>query len=336
MDSLRELLVSMTSGRPPDRVVDQFVGFCRKSALILLRKKVSGGKLSLNHLSLTVEDLALDCIADLFSRNAEGDFVQVQAYLRGLDIESMEDAELLSHMRRLVFAKVNQGIFRVYHDIDPSLSRILRNIKIAIHTLHNFEIVERFGEPYVVPAACDPLEHLPVIEPAVLKEELRSVAGRTETVPGLLAHISRCLRDQTECCRLFPLVQLALVFRSLHGGPAAADSTPGEAEMAATVSDATDVITQACAWVRERGRKKYVESGKVSPGHYGHYFTILEVALVNAIIDRNGHDITYFDEMSKLVPGLTREEYDARHKSKIEYLGRIAHRRALKELKKIF
>ncbi len=333
---LRELLQSMTSDRPPEAVVDEFVMFCRKTAVVLLRKKIAGGKLNLNHISLCVEDLALDCVADLFSRNAQGGFIQLQVYLRGTDVETMTEADLTAYMRRLVFAKVNQGIFRIYHDIDPSLSRLIRNIKISIHALENYVIVDRFGEQYIVPAACDPLEHLPLIEPAALKEGLRQVAGKSETIPNLLAHLSRCLREQDECCRLVPLVQVALCFRSLYSATQVEDATPSEAEMAATVSDATEVISRACRWVKERAHKKYVVPGKVCAEMLAHYFTVVETALVHAILDRDGDDVRYFDELSKLVPELSKEEYRVNHKSKIEYLGRITHRRALKELKKIF
>ncbi len=333
---LRELLLSMTADYPPEAVVDEFVTFCRKTAVVLLRKKIAGGKLSLNRISLSIDDLALDCVADLFSRNAEGSFVQLQVYLRGMDVGKMSEAELMSHMRRLVFAKVDQGIFRIYHEIDPSLSKIIRNIKISIHALEHYTIVDRFGEPYIVPAACDPLGHLPLIEPAILKEELRQIVGKSETIPNLMAHLSRCLREQEECCRLVPMVQVALVFRSLFSGADVTDAIPSDAENLTTISDATEVISRACLWVKERAYKKYVDAGKVSEEVFCHYFKVVEAALLHAIVDRDGEEIYYYDELCKFVPGMTKEGYKAFHKSKIEYLGRIAHRRALKELKKIF
>ncbi len=333
---LRELLISMTSDRPPEAVVCEFVTFCRKTAVVFLRKKIAGGKLNLNHISLCVEDLALDCVADLFSRNSEGGFVQLQVYLRGTEVEKMADEELMAYMRRLIFAKVNQGIFRIYHDVDPSLSRLIRNIKISIHALENFMVVDRFGESFIVPTACDPLEHLPLIEAAALQEALRQTVGKSETVPNLMAHLSRYLREQDEYCRLVPLVQVALIFRSLYSATQVEDATPSDAEMAATVSDATEVISRTCRWVRDRAQKKYVESGKVCAEMFAHYFTVVETALLHTIVDRDGDDVHYYDELSKLVPGLSKEEYRINHKSKIEYLGRITHRRALKELKKIF
>lgn len=336
MQPLRELLRSMTSDRPPDRVVDEFVRFCRKTALVLLRRKVAAGRLNLNHVSLTVEDLALDCVADLFARNAEGNYIQLRVYLKGVDVPGLSDAELMALMRRLVFAKVNQGIFRVFHDIDPSLSRIIRNIKISIHALENYVIVDRFGEPYIVPTACDPLEHLPQVEPAALRDALSRVVGKSETIPDLMAHLSRWLRDQDDCSRLVPMVRAALVFRSLFTPGPAGEAAPHPGEMAAIVSDATEVIAAACLRVKNRAHGKYVLSGKVCSEVFEHYFAVIESALVQLIVERDGHEVRYYDELAKRMPGLSRKDYRESHKSKLEYLGRIAHRRALKDLKKIF
>lgn len=333
---LRELLHSMTSDRPPEPVVDEFVTFCRKTAVVLLRKKIALSKLNLNHLSLSVDDLALDCVADLFSRNEKGSFTQLQVYMRGFDPCRMTEAELTAYLRRLVFAKVNQGIFRIYHEIDPSLSKIIRNIKLSVNALENFTTVNRFGETYLAPSATDPLEHLPLVDPAMIREELRRLAGKNATIPELMACLSRCLQEQTEYSRFVSIVQVALIIRGLYSESSAAEETPSDAESAASVSDATEVIEAACRWVKERAGKKYVDAGKVCAEFYGHYFTVIETALLHSIPDHDADDVKYFEELSKHIPGLTLKDYRNHHKSKIEYLGRIARRRALKELKRIF
>ncbi len=336
MLSLKETLHSMTSDRPPEPVVDEFVTFCRKTAVILLRKKIAVGKLNLNHITLSVDDLALDCVADLFSRNDKGSFTQLQVYMRGIDPERMTEAELTSHLRRLVFAKVNQGIFRIYHEIDPSLSKIIRNIKLSVNALENFTTINRFGETYLVPSATDPLEHLPLIEPEMIREELRRLAGRNATIPELLAHLSRCLQEQSEYSRIVSIVQVALIIRSLYSDGPPDDEATSNADGTVSVLDAADIIRAACLWVKVRATKKYVDSGKVGAPMFDHYFAVIEAALLLSITDKDAADAGYFDELAKLVPGLTPEEYRIRHKSRLEYLGRIARRRALKELKRLF
>lgn len=333
---LRELLHGMTSDRPPDPVVDQFVTFCRKTAVILLRKKVALSKLNLNHVSLTVDDLALDCIADLFSRNENGSFTQLQVYMRGFDPSRMTDAELTAHIRRLVFAKVNHGIFRVYHDIDPSLSKIIRNIKLSINALENFTTVNRFGETYIVPSAIEALEHLPPVEPEMLREELRRLAGKNATIPELLAYLSLCLQEQAEYSRLVSIVQVALVIRSLYAeGVPDAGAAPVGGD-AVSVLDASEIIRKSCLRVKARSSKKYVESGKVGAAMFDHYFGAIEAVLLQTITDPDADEAGYLGELSRRVPELTQEEYRSRHKSKLEYLGRLARQRALKELKRTF
>ncbi|MDI6803591.1 MAG: hypothetical protein QME58_07065 [Bacteroidota bacterium] len=127
-----------------------------------------------------------------------------------MSITTSRDEEILSHLRRLVFSKVNHGIYRQYSEIDPSLSKILRNIKIAINTLKNFTEVERFGESCIAPCACDTLEDNPAFD----RDELRGffmceVNGR-EHIPDLLAKFSLILREQTDRCRIIPLVTVGI------------------------------------------------------------------------------------------------------------------------------
>jgi hypothetical protein len=333
---IRDILQSVSSDRPSETAVAEFVGVCKNIALILLRKKAGSGKLHLNGITSSLDDLALDCVADLFSRNDKGEYTQIRVYLDGINLRAAQEAELMSHVRRLVFSRVNQGIFRLYHDTDPSLSRIIRNMKLSVQALHNFTIVDRFGEPFLKPLACDPLEDRPIAGPEIVRDVLLGTPGKTYTIPDLMSKLYRCLREQDRWCRLLPLIQVALIFRSLFGTVEGSDAVRPEAENNASVTDATGIIADVCFRVRNGARKKYVESGKVTEEIFGHYFTVIENALVRVILDRDGEEISYFEELSKLLPGLTRAEYRAGHKARIEYLGRLAHKRALSELRKMF
>jgi len=333
---IRDILKSVFSDNPPEPAVAEFVHLCRNIALVLLRKKAGAGRLNLARISLTMEDLALDCVADLFSRNDEGKYTQIRVYLGGVDLDRAEEPELMSHMRRLVFSRVNQGIFRIYHETDPSLSRIIRNMKLSVQALNNFTLVDRFGEHHLLPVACDPLEHLPFISPELLRDGLTGKTGKTLTIPELMSRLSRCLREQEQWCRLVPLVRVALVFRSLFGGVDTDNSVPSEAENSTSATDAREVIARACVWIRNGALKKYVGSGKVPEELFDNYFKVIEAALIRVILDRDGEEISYYQDLLKWLPEMTKSEYKSRHKARIEYLGRLAHRRVIEELKAMF
>ncbi len=170
---LKPLISSIISKNPSPGSINEFIFLCRKIALVHLRRKIASGRLSLDFFRATLDDLALDTVADLFNRDETGKFVQLEAYFEGLSIEESSGEDLLTYTRRLVCSRVNQNLFRLYHENDPSLGKILRNVKLAVGALQNFTVVERFNEQCIVPSMCDTLEHFPEIERADLDREMQ-------------------------------------------------------------------------------------------------------------------------------------------------------------------
>jgi len=116
--NLRENITAVMSGLHTRAQLNGFVSACHALALAFLRSKRSVGLLA-DAEGLKLPDLAYDCIADLFQKSESGDFVRIRAYFGGLDIDRVTDEELLTYLRRLVFSLVNQGVFRLYHEVDP-------------------------------------------------------------------------------------------------------------------------------------------------------------------------------------------------------------------------
>ena len=66
-------------------------------------------------------DLAYDCIAELFLQDDDGVPKVLRTYFNGLNVQELDEAEILIHLRRLIVARVNQELFRIFGEIDPSL-----------------------------------------------------------------------------------------------------------------------------------------------------------------------------------------------------------------------
>ena len=179
------------------------VGLCHSMAAVALRRKIAPVMLDTGVHGTNYRDLAYDCIAELFQQGEDGSLLQIRAYFQGIDREAASDQELLTHLRRIVFTKVNHGVVRFYGEADPDLGKILRNIKLSIQVLCNFTVVERFGDTFLLPAFSPPLEDLPPFGREELESELRKDARRDDHVPAMLAHRSRWIRVQPRtamCC----------------------------------------------------------------------------------------------------------------------------------------
>ncbi|MFA6455741.1 MAG: hypothetical protein WCW40_02875, partial [Bacteroidota bacterium] len=153
---LRGTITAILSGTVTREQVNDIISLSHAFALILLRKKLTAGKLNLSLIHLDLHDLAYDCIADLFRMDDDHTLIQLSSYFGSLPLHQLSDVQMVDHLRRIVFSKVNQGIFRIYFEHDPSLGKILRNIRITVQTLHTFIETDRFGESLLVPSFIDP------------------------------------------------------------------------------------------------------------------------------------------------------------------------------------
>lgn len=328
---LREILIAVLGNSCRREQLNQLIKVSHSLANSFIGSKTTAGNLSMVS-GLTTSDLAYDCIAELFQQDSEGNYIQLKAYFAGLSIAMSRDEEILAHLRRLVFSKVNHGIFRLYSEIDPTLAKILRNIKIAINTLKNFTEFERFGEPCIAPCACNMLEKLPAFERDELHRFfIRDVSGR-ENIPDLLAKFSLFLREQTECSRVIPLVIAGILFRDVYAQKEVAYE---EASFDDTLlkSDAAALIKKVCREVENKTSRKYVGKGKVKSNIFESYFRVIEEVLIEKFIGMDGEDISLCEMLKNHIPGLTDAEYKAQHRNIIEYLLKQANKEAVQLLK---
>jgi hypothetical protein len=278
-------------------------------------------------------DLAYDCIADLFQQNESGRLVQIEAYFSSVGVGCAGEEELLIYLRKLVYARVNQAVFRMYQDVDPMLSKILRNVKIAVQKLGQFEEVERFGETLLAPLLCDRLQHLPPVDQQLIEQHLISVCAGIENVPQMLGEIALYLRQQEDNTRLIGLMVAAKSIQSVYELKNRPLLEGEEVHPSYEVFDTASIIKSVCMKVKREMHIRYVQKGKVADALFDVYLDTIEANLILRFVEGDGDSKTYFELLKKQLPELTLEEYRTRHRSKLEYLGALASKRVVKELK---
>ena len=331
---LRETL-SAILGKPHSRSqLGEFVTFCHNIALTLIQSRIAAGTIQTRYFGLSAADIAFDAIADLFREDDSGNLVQINAYFESIDWQNAEDEELLVQLRRLVFMRTNQGLFRMFQEIDPGLGKILRNTKLAIAALSTFVEMDHFGEPCIAPNLCDPLERLPMIDSDALRQRMLELTNGSERIPVILAKLSRYLREQAEHSRMVPIMWVAYCIRAIYGRVEIEEAHQEAVEQQLTEEETRNILHEACAIVKAHNEQRYVSAERLCQEVYEQYFGVIERVLVKRLISNDGHDVSLFKLMQEALPGLTREEYNVTHKSKIEYLARLAEQKALETLKK--
>ncbi|MBI3194902.1 MAG: hypothetical protein HYZ34_10620 [Ignavibacteriae bacterium] len=331
---LRENLLAILSSNHKEKELNGFVAVCHALAYSFLQKKISYLNVSHPLLGLSQSDIAYDCIAELFHRNEQGKYFQLESYFASLSIEQVSDAELLSHLRRLVCSKVNNNLYRMYFDADPINGKILRNIKVAITALSNFVYVERYGEVYLVPSLVNPCFHLPLVEQETLLTELRTQIRRTEFIPELLGKLSVFLRNQQTFSKVIPLIEVVRLIRTIYCSDFQLVETSDSAESQMLINDAERIIRAVCSEKKNELKLHYVEKGKTTERVFDEYFIAVERYLILVLLRKDGYGDSLYETLQSMNPMLTPKEYKKQHKNILEYLSRETKVAVTERLKK--
>ena len=119
---LTTLIGKICEGTYSSSELIHFINLLQKAALSYLRyQEVSGKRIATSRQDNLeeLEDLATDCIADLFMRDDEGSFVQLRKYFGDKIADAdVDDAEMMLQLRRLVVKKTKQELSRIFRERD--------------------------------------------------------------------------------------------------------------------------------------------------------------------------------------------------------------------------
>jgi len=335
MSHLKSILASLLSDTPSRTCVREFVNLCHKMALAYLRNKTKNGRLNSALNVTSLEDLALDCIADLFQRDARGVFIKLVAYFEAADWESKNEDELTGATRRLIFGKVNHAFCRIYREADPSLGRLLRNLKSAIKSSPLFALAQRDGEAWICLNPEDGANaSLPVMPPEFLEAHLTASLRSEADVKQVLTRLVEILRDQQTYRRSYPLTSLALIIRSafVHLHAALEHESNGHENFAP--EEIEKLIAASVKIVKSNMHSSYVAKQKLDCATYDACFLAIRDLFAAEYVQNDGFNRSYYDYLRLHLQELTREHYQRRCRCHFEYLAKLTRQELLQNLKK--
>ena len=264
LKNLRENLFALLRNSYTEGQLNEIIALCHAIASASLNHAIYDGSVKQEYLGLRRSDIAYDCIADLFRKDDEGNLVQFHAYFSSFPTDGLSDAELLGHLRRIVQSKTQQGLFRIYQESDPSLGKILRNIKISIQIVRNFEEREWFHETHLTPIQCDPLDECTTIDTENLVRDFGPMVKGFENIPEMLAKLAIYLRTQSSHRRSVPLISVALAFRTLYArGLQTHPAVEPSIEQTLLHEDVRRSVHDACESIKLKTTRKYLRTKKI-------------------------------------------------------------------------
>ena len=308
---------------------------CHDMAIAYLRVKRSYGRFDPGRFGLTIDDFAYDAIAELFQRNDGEEYVSICAFVdRVWPPAGLDDAQAENELRRLVLSSVNQRIFREYGAHDPSLARIIRNVKLALKSHPTATTYEYFGEAMIIPkTSADLLEKNPSIAPEMLSPELHQRMPERPKLNEMLSGLVDILNDQCAYRRMLSVVEAAVLFRGEYslGHIVDHDTQP---DQGLSKEEVKDFIQSVLASIRERHEDFYVGKGKLSQVEYEAHLKAVEEILHSELVSEDGDINTYFETIEAHMSNLTKEKYKQKHRAILEYLVKRAKTELASRLKK--
>lgn len=314
-----------------------FITFCKTLALAYLKKKVQSGNTYLLTLMGSLEDLAWDCIADLFERDESNNFVQFERYFAEDTITELSEQQVQIRLRRLIFSKVNDGIFRNFGVFDLSLSKIIRNLKLAADKLgipierqghHNFLFFSDRSSTR---------EYKPIMPPEFLEIKLTTRLQATHIdIPDVLGEAIHIFQQQNMYQQRYALVQLARIIRRsfvyLH------DEWPENHHPEDPVISKGQLRKYLLSILKEHRLsfyRSYVEKGKIKIEILDKYIRCVKRIIEHHYIMETQIGDSYYDHFKQEFPSVSKEEYREVHRQYLEYMVKLIREDLVSNLRKV-
>lgn len=318
--------------------IREFVAICYDLALPMIRKKNGNGRIDLHRVEMDESELVYDCLADLFNRDATGNFKQLQRYFheKFVNIEKVAEEQLIIALRQLLFKKIEQNIIRIYGENDPIYGKILRNVKLGVEHSSSLKVIERFGENYIALKNVQLNENLQPVNYEWLKQEFANTVAMHDKIPTMLKKLSKVISEQNEFSKIVSLSSVAGLFKEIYHVSWKLESA--EEEYFEDTTDFDDIIKVAdgvCKKVRSELYSTYVESGKKCENVFNCYIYALREVLIAEYGNGEAIQGTYFDFLNNKLIDITKETYTTEHRAVFEYIAKLGKSKMLDELKKM-
>ena len=295
--------------------------YCKLVALAYIKKKIKSGNSFILYLNSTIEDLAVDCIADLFERDAKGKYVVFESYFRDKDLSTLSETEVQMSLRRLIFSKVNDGLFRNFGIFDMSLSKIIRNLKIAANNqdLNTCRIDGNNHLYFKNSLSID--SHKPMMPPEFLEIKLTYRLNTKMDTPEILNQVQEIFQQQTQYQQRYPIVQIARIVRRssihLHDLP----KTFVENKNWIVSKDKLDqLLCKSLKTCSECFKTSYVKKGKIDSETLNKYITCIKKILQHHYITDSEIGDSYYDHFHEIFPDIPKDDYRELHRQYLEYM----------------
>jgi hypothetical protein len=285
---------------------------------------------------LTITDLSYDCIAEIFARNEQNKFPQIENFTGVLrePLDVIPDNDLFLAFKQFLICITDAQLARLYAQSDPAGAKIHRNIRDTVKNSKLFRL-ERDFRGLILRPTIDFAEHLEQYPREELERALFDRIDHQITTPDLLNIIYTILIEQHTYACSIPLVDIVQIFKKVYHGDLNVENCSCDISSESLTQFEIDrVCSQIELSLKEKILLTYLARGKVDRKEAEAMFDTFK-DLLEDWCNSEESQTSIFNYFKQYLP-VTEEQYESLYRSKMEYLLKIAREefriRLMKEL----
>jgi hypothetical protein len=354
--NLTQLVRSIISGSYCQAQLVQFITLAQKISLSYLKyQEVSGKRISGERVETEteLEDMAIDCIAELFSGDGKGNFPQLIRYYQPKfdETENITDQEVLVLTRRLVVRKTKQELSRIFRERDPEGAKIVRNIKVAIRSSERLHFFRDMGKEFVFfknglkidesnPKGHEAIatylrKSNPPIPEDYLHTRFINIYNPNDSVSNSINKLLKTIYTMEAYQNFLSIEKVVKLIRSVKFDAfrqrlISEENVPTPLDNLES-KEIESFISMVMETIWNKIDAQYMKTGKLTSKKANIYNKALRDVLYDLIQKKDNS--SYFRNLKYYLPELTQREYRQNERSVFEYLAKVAKREFRKHLK---
>jgi hypothetical protein len=341
LKNIYPLLKSILKGEFSRHELDKLAYIALQIALVRVEQYIESGKINLNTFQMSARSIAVYCISDLFLPDRNGELKKINSFFSDeKDIELLDEDKARYFFRSLVFMKIQDGLARLWGEIDPIYNKILRNLRHHININPEIKKFKMLGEIYIYSAPDNSLnDRCPSMPMEELEFNLHSRLRGNDDHSDCLELMLEILNEQTEYQKFYLLSDMADVIRRIHTLKINHSiETNYNLSETPDSDDLEKIITNCMTLTRKKLYTKYVNSEKMGKELFDKFFHAIEEIIFDAFLycNKDGNNQSYFSIVQKHIPEITNEQYRKEYHNIFEYLVKLSKDDIREQLKELF
>jgi hypothetical protein len=186
----------------------------------------------------------------------------------------------------LVFNKLQHGLFRLFREYDPILSKILTNLKYAIKKRPGLTLFKRFEEIFICYGEPEQADlHLPEMSFEKLELEFYSIFDHKKSLITNLEVFFNKLKNQENYSKICCLTDITMIFKKIILSQNISLNYITELEDISIKNDIHSIISYSIKEIRSSFALKYVQRNKISKECFDKYLCAIKDILIDVFRD---------------------------------------------------